>query len=744
MHLLARICVDRRRLGWVLVFALGIPPTLGFRGYRIAGPLPAGWVSSEELEELRDAEAKFKSNSPLVLVLECDDFFRRDRIMAMQQAVAALRKTDEVLHLTWMGDLPEVTLRGAQELVLPESVGDMTPERLTESKQALLSHPLIVENLLSSDARTVLMLIDSQEESYVEKIRAVAIKQLEPVGIQTRVTGTLALYDIHNRALAEDHVRIQLLAYSLVGLLLILVFRRPMTIIVAGSGPVVGVVWTLGWLRLIGQSENTLAQIILPVMVMMIGFTDGVHLVTRLRQLRVGGASVRDAVYEAVVQTGPACMLTSITTAIGFGSLMLSNSEMIAGFGRVAAIGVIVTFLAVILISPLLAASWIGRQMHVKRQQDPLGRLMNHLIGVISFSSRHAKAVTIAGVAITVGCLLASSRLVSDDRVSDRVPPDSEARQAMMHCDSNLGGIRTLRLMIHWPETMSRRNVWAVIRECEQLIARQPLFGKPLSIRTALTVFRGPDRQDHSVLASQLPDDLKAQFYRPDLRLALVLTRTEDLGIAKFDPIFERLQRQLRQVESDNPGVDVQVVSDVVIEGRVVNQIIDELMASLMMAAVVIFGLLAIAFRSLRIGVISIIPNVMPLAVAGAMRLLIGESLGIASACSFAICLGVAVDDTIHYLSHFRQEQRRGSNPMLANQRTFVTVGSALMLTTIVMTAGLGTVMTSQLPTHVNFAIMACTTLTVALPADLLFLPALLTLFPGKLPLNDTVAADPS
>jgi hypothetical protein len=206
------------------------------------------------------------------------------------------------------------------------------------------------------------------------------------------------------------------------------------------------------------------------------------------------------------------------------------------------------------------------------------------------------------------------------------------------------------------------------------------------------------------------------------------------LGIATFDSIFERLEFQLNQLESEHPGVDVKLVSDVVLEGRIVSQMIDELISSLMMAAVVIFGVLAIAFRSLRIGLISTMPNLMPLAVSGAVHWLFSDSLGIAGACSFAICLGIAVDDTIHYLVHFSEERRRGHSALVANEKTFVIVGSALMLTTVVMTAGLCTVMTSQLPPHVSFAVMACTTLAVALPADLLFLPALLTLFPGKCP----------
>ncbi|MDG2127433.1 MAG: MMPL family transporter [Fuerstiella sp.] len=734
MKLLAKICVDHRLIGWMFVFALATPPILGFLGYRVADPLPEGWVSPETLAELHEVQGKFKSSAPLVLVLQCDDFFRRDQIAAMQLTASALREMEEVKHLTWMGDIPEVTLRRAHRLLLPEVTDEVTDEQLADSKLALLSHPLAAENLISSDGQTVLMLVDTDEASYVQDIRSVAIRILEPTGIQTRVTGTLALYDVHDRALAEDHIRIQLMAYGLVGVLLILIFRRPMAIIVAGCGPVVGVFWTLGWLQLIGQSENELAKIILPVMVMMIGFTDGVHLVVRLQQLRAGGANARNAVFNAVLQTGPACLLTSITTAIGFGSLMLSDSEMIAGFGRTSAIGVVVTFSAVILISPLLAASWIGQRMHVSEYHNPFHRAMSRLISVIRFSSRHAMVVTVIGVLLTAGCLAICLRLVPDDRVSDRVPRQSEELQAMRHCDTHMAGVRSVRLMVHWGDQVSRKDVWVVIKACERLITEEPLLGRPMSIRTALTVIRGPNRQDQPILLKQLPEDLKTQFYRPDLRLALVATRSRDLGIATFDSIFERLESQLRQLESENPGVDVKLVSDVLVEGRVVSQMINELISSLMMAAVVIFGVLAIAFRSLRIGLISTMPNLMPLAVSGAVHWLFSDSLGIAGACSFAICLGIAVDDTIHYLVHFTEEHRHGQTALAANEKTFITVGSALMLTTVVMTAGLGTVMTSQLPPHVSFAVMACTTLVVALPADLLFLPALLTLFPGKRP----------
>lgn len=138
-------------------------------------------------------------------------------------------------------------------------------------------------------------------------------------------------------------------------------------------------------------------------------------------------------------------------------------------------------------------------------------------------------------------------------------------------------------------------------------------------------------------------------------------------------------------------------------------------------------------FRSLRIGLLSIIPNVFPLAATASLRaFFFGTSLDISSACAFAICLGIAVDDTIHFLIRFMHEREAGYEPPEAIHRTFVTVGSALVMTTVVMVSGFGSVMTSSLPTHFLFATMALTTIAAALVGDLILLPALLVQFPGR------------
>lgn len=743
MRFFASLVADHPKMGWLILLALCIPPLMGFAGFRTSEAVREDWMSPEAMQEIKALDATFSFKAPLLLVLESDDFFTANRVAAMWDAVGSLRQLPSVRQLVWMGDLPEVNLRRRVTPLLPggndEPPDDVTAERLQAAKERLLQHPLARSNLISEDGKALLFLLnitgpqdgEPGRQSDIDEIRQLAISKLSPVGINTNVTGVLALKQVHEQALDEDHIRIQLISYGLVTVLSFVIFRRPVAILIAGIGPTMGVVWTLGWLSLFGQSGNELAKIILPVLIMMIGFTDGVHMVIRIRQQRASGKSPKDAAYDAVMSVGPACFLTSLTTAIGFGSLMLSDAEIIAGFGRVSAIGVVLTFFSVVLITPLLSNSWLGRKMHVSETKDPLFRLMSGSSGIVSFASRNAKFVATTGILLTAGFLYCSSQLIPDDRLSDRVPQTASEWQTMKRCDELFGGTRYVRIEVSWTEETSRADLWDTINACEQLLQEEELVGRAISIRTCLSIFNVAKAQERSILAAQLPENVSRQFHRPDLRRSQIVARLQDLGIAKFEPVFERLRGQLRKLEASDSQFTYTLTSDVELEGRVIRDVVGELVMSLALASVVIFFVLAIAFRSLRIGLISILPNAMPLAASGTLRLFLSESLDLASACSFAICLGIAVDDTIHYLIHFQRERANGKSPLEANRNTYVTVGSALLMTSVVMTSGLGAVLTSRLPPHVNFAAMGCATLVMALIADLLFLPAMLSLFPG-------------
>jgi predicted RND superfamily exporter protein len=154
-----------------------------------------------------------------------------------------------------------------------------------------------------------------------------------------------------------------------------------------------------------------------------------------------------------------------------------------------------------------------------------------------------------------------------------------------------------------------------------------------------------------------------------------------------------------------------------------------DLATSLGTAGLVIWLVMTVAFRSLRLGLISLIPNVFPLAATGTLLYVTGHYLELSTVCMFTICIGIAVDDTIHFISRFQEECAAGGTKEAVILRSFTSVGSALLMTTIVVVAGMLTAVFGDARDARLFGIMGAMTLTTALFADVLLLPSLLNQF---------------
>ncbi len=734
MQHFGRFVAHRPRAALLLWLLLCIPPLLGAFDIRWGEVERDRWVSRKDAEELSDAETTFSYEGfPVVLVAESDDFADGERLRAMLRLVTALPDEPVVGSVVWAGSIPRVSLFGRMSPLIAEGSSD---DQLIESFKQLAEHPATRGQLISEDRTTLLLPVALNEWSAeaLQQIRSRARELVGETDIRVRLTGRYALWQAYQTTMDASHGKILITACSLVVVLALVIFRRPSAILIAISGPTVGVAWTLGWLRVLGLTGNELSEIILPVMVLMIGFTDGVHLVVQLRQERARGSDRQAAVVTAVDHVGTACLLTSVTTAIGFASLLMAESEMVRGFGRVCSIGVLVSFVAVVLTIPLLSMSWFGRRLHLGFEKDLVVQRLDRCSGFFDVVVRHAKPVALAGAVLTGVLSFQALTLTPDDRLGQRIPNNSEAYEAMQQIDQSLGGIRVMRILVDWDEGVSNETLLTALQRIEQSVADEPLFSRPLSIRNLLAVLPGNESPGKLSLAGLIPEASRWQFWVREARAAQVVVRLQDRGMSTYRPLLDELESSLEQIESDLPGIRLRLTGEAIVESRVVQRVVEELFHSLVMAAVIIFAVITAAFRSVRFGLLSLIPNLLPLAATGTIRAFYDSSLDIASACSFAICLGIAVDDTIHFLSRFKHEREEGHEVSQAIHQTFVTVGGALIMTTVVLVAGFGSVMLSDLPTHFLFSAMACTTIATALLGDLLILPALLACFPGKSP----------
>jgi len=680
------------------------------------------------------------SDAVLVVYSESDKLFTADGVAALRAVVDEIESLDYVRNVLWMDRVPELNIFGLQQPLLPNE--HASERQFSAARETAQAHPLVDGQLLSDDGRTALMLIKydwlwvTSDDDVTNRVRETAEKAAEQypgVGLTFLVTGRAPVFISILRTHEENQMKYQLIGYGMVILMAVLLFRGFRAVFIVALAPSVGVFWTLGMLRFFELDTNQFNDVLLPVMLSLVGLTDGVHLMVEIRRSSARGCGTRDAAYAGLSKVGLACALTSITTAIGFGSLCLAHHQMVREFGWSCVIGVTLTFVAVVTVIPLASSTWLGRRIHVGHEKGLIDRNLVRIGGLVDFVLNRAKLVSQLGILATAALLvLVLARLRPDERRTSSLPSQSESARALAHMDQAFGGLELSHVNVRWSDAVAQDSpeVLLTISEVDELLRSEPLIGHPLSIRNFLDALpgEGPALERMSMI-ELLPPPLKRAFYTPEYHEATVSFRVQDLGIAAYGPVFERVEAGLVEIQQRHPEFDLELAGSAAWRWRNLYQIVVDLAISLGSASVIIFLTLGMVYRSVRIGLISVIPNVFPLVVTAAFLVLTGQSLEIVSVCAFTVCLGIAVDDTIHFLTRYQEERPHAGSDHEAIRRAFTGTGTALIMTTAVLVAGFVTVIFSDMRDQRIFATMGGLTIGSALFGDLVFLPAMLLQF---------------
>lgn len=679
------------------------------------------------------------SGADCYLVFEADELFCSETAGALRAVIEAVEALDYVRPVFWLEEMPGLNVFGMPEPLLPPN--DASPGRFQAAKARALQHPLVRGQLLADNARLMVVPIrfdwrfitsDDECSSGLLNTAREAARAHREAPLRIRLTGRVPLYLANQEALDRNQIRSHVLGYGLILVLAVVMFRGWVAVIVLASAPALGVYWTFGIRSLLTNDRNPLTVVVLPILISMVGLTDGVHLIVHIRRKRTEGMGLRDAAASAIREVGVACWLTSLTTAVGFASLMLAHTELVREFGQACVLGVILTFVAVVTFIPWASTLPWARTIHQGQQRDFVSGQLHRLDWLIDLICRRPGTISGIGVLSTVAFGMLALQLRPDDRLADSQPVGSPAYQTLRDCDRALGGLGLITVTIRWtPETdLSGPTILAAVRDVTRAIDSQPLVQHPRSIAQLVDFFPGDgDDRTRMTYLALLPEPIKRQYLRPDESTTQIQARIQDLGIATYLPVFEQLENELEGMRERYPGFEFVLDGGPIERGRRLYRIVVDLVYSLGAASLVILVVMTIAYRSLRIGLISLIPNLFPLVVTGAGLSLLGQPLDISTVCSFTVCLGIAVDDTIHYLTHYRRQRKHGHSPEVAVKRAFYGVGAALIMTTVVLVAGFATVLFSDMPGHRRFGGMACATIAAALVGDLVFLPAMLLYF---------------
>lgn len=759
--------VDRPAWAYLFLFVMSSIATVGYvapervRNFFLPPPVeePASQITTTV--ELPAVPRKPRPNvagldltrSDAILVIESNEVFTPSGAKALRQMIATLEAVPYVRSVLWMDRVPVLNIFGLREPLFPKS--DASPARFAAAREHALRHPLVKGQLMSVDGRTLIVMVNfdwlyvtSDDDCTVNlrKTAQAALAEYPDVKFTVGVTGNIPIRLTMMQTHERNNFKFQVIGYGVVLIMAAILFRGVVSVVILSLGPALGIFWTLGILNFFHLQDNPFNDVVLPVLLSLVGLADGVHMMVQIRRFYAAGMSEKDAARDGLEEVGLACFLTAITTSIGFWSLSLAQHEIVREFGWSCVLGVGLTVLAILTVIPLAYLSrpakflrkTLGRKVlgmrlePIEQQEGFIERHLHRVLYLVDFVLRYPKPVAWIGIAVTLACAAVALQLRPDERRSSFLPEHAEATKALHQMDKALGGLEFSEVQIRWSAKVpsDSAEVLTVVTQVDDLLKSEPLIGTSISIRSLLDALPGDSpTEERASMIELLPPPLKRAFYKPEDQFATVNFRVLDIGIARYDAVFHRIEAGLNGIVDQHPEFQLSLAGSAIHRWRDLYRIVVDLGSSLGSETFIIICILGLVFRSVRLGLIAMIPNIFPLVICGTWMYFTDQPLEIVTVCSFTICLGIAVDDTIHFLTRFQEELPRSSSRKEAIRNTFKAVGTSMLMTTMVLVVGFTTVTFSDMRDQRIFASMGVLTMLTAMIGDLIILPALLAVY---------------
>ncbi|MCA9502509.1 MAG: MMPL family transporter [Myxococcales bacterium] len=590
-------------------------------------------------------------------------------------------------------------------------------------------------------------LTGQQEAQIVAAVDAILARHDGP-GFRIYAGGAPVLNGVMMASMIRDIVLFTLLSIGAIAFFLGLVFRRVVAIVLPLLVAILSVVATLGLMGGLGIPAMPVSEIV-PSFLLAVGVGGVVHLLVIFHQRLDAGATRRDAIAGSLGHSGLPIVMTSLTTAGGLVSFTTAELIPIAVFGTVAPLGILVTLLLTLLLTPALLALLPYRASRAASEPEPpVAPSIAILTRMGAFATANSLRVVGVASAMLVLAVVGMLRLyVSFDTLS-WFPDDTPAKIATRKIDSELGGAMGLELLIETgaangmkePELLHR--VDRARHTVERLQVEDVIAGHSVSlvdvvkeIHQALNGGRPAARvvpDDRELIAQELllfessgTDDLE-DVVDTEFRIGRFTMRVPMVDGSQYPAFADEVERIFDET-LDGRG-DAALTGLMVVMGRSFVASIETLMRSYAMALAIITPLMMLLLGSFRLGLISMIPNLFPILMTLGLMGWLGVPIELFSLLIGSIALGLAVDDTIHFMHGFRRNYGRTGDVDQAVASTLRTTGQAMLFTSVVLSVAFATYYLSELKNLKTFGLLTAFAIVMAFLADVLLAPALMHL----------------
>ncbi|MEZ4330410.1 MAG: MMPL family transporter [Myxococcota bacterium] len=584
----------------------------------------------------------------------------------------------------------------------------------------------------------------AQGDALMRALRALLARHATP-DRRFHVAGELALTYRINTGMAEDLAFFLPATLAAIAALLAFVFRRGAAVALPLMIVVLSLAATLGTMILLGIPGSTAVQI-LPVFLLTVGICDAVHILAIAYQRRQEGASREDAIAWAVGHTGLAVLMTSVTTAAGMASFLTAEMGAVRDLGLLAPMGIGLAWVYTMVTLPALLA-WLPMPVRTRVSADPAQRGVDRfLVAAGRFAVRRPAVVLVPTALLALLAVAGALRVGFSHNPLRWFDDDDWARTDFELVDRRLGGSVSLDLVFEAPEAGGLYEP-ARLRAIERFVgevreaARAPVrVGSALSLldiveetHEALNEGRPESRRipdSREAVAQELllfessGSDDTSEFVDTDYRTTRVTLRVPFVDALAFPPFL----RTIDALGAERLGGDLTVHATGIITllSKVFEAVIASMARSYLAAFVLITPLMMLLLGSFRRGLVAMVPNALPiLAVLGAMGAA-GVTLDSTTMMIGAMVIGIAVDDTIHFMHKFHRYFDETADLEYAACETLRTTGSAMLFTTIALALGFLVMGGSNMKNIRIFGLFSALATVVAFASDLWVGPALL------------------
>lgn len=721
--------------------------------YEYASLLPKKDQAFKDYQRFVDT---FGEEGNLIIIgVQDSSFFQADRFFAWKQMCEKLEEIEGVEDLLSVSNAYNMVKNsGERKFEIEELFSDslISQEELDAKAEIFRSLPFYRNLVFNPESNTYLLAITMNKDKMHSKEREKLVKSIVKIShkfekeqqVDLHYSGLPYIRVINSMQIKKEIYIFSFLALAICITVLFLFFRSFKAIFFPVIIVLTGVVWSMGILALFGFKITLLTGMIPPLLIV-IGIPNSIYMLNKFHHEYIQHGNKIRALQRVIIKIGNSTFLTNLTTASGFATFIIVESDIMKQFGIVASISIMGLFLLSLLLIPIIF-SIIG---------PPSTKHLNHLnnryiSGIIErlilITKNYRKEVYIVSVVILAFGFYGITRIKSSGYMVDDIPESDPIYKDLKFFESNFDGLMPLEILIDTkkPGGVMQPATFAKLNQLDKSFSEYSELSPSLSLLSLLkfskqAFYNGdkdyyslPNNREQNFILQYAKMDgndvgLLHSFIDSSKQVTRVSIRMKDVGTKRMEELYSEFKVAIDSIFPADK-YEVVVTGSSVTSFKGTQYLVKNLFSSLALAIILISSFMAIMFSSWRMVILSLVPNIIPLIFTAAIMGFTGIPIKASTILVFNIAFGISVDSAIHFLNKYRQELSATSGDI--RQSVVLSLretGVSMIYTVVVLFFGFGIFSLSGFGGTVAMGVLVSLTLLVAVTSNLILLPSLLT-----------------